>query len=341
MRFSASASQQKSSNISERHFPQWFSFRQTDRQAYCNRYMYVNCPAHCAFLQQQDTLWCCKMQAAVCFYLFVKVRQLTAAKHNAWLVNSQLDKHETKWRRKTWDITTALPLLEWANVLSNKGLHQSCLRQHAMKGKWRSWSSNSHHRHQLECGGGYLGLIQSLGKDHVPYHEDVRGGDIAPHIHPLGITPVAHLHRQSAPCPLDRGGAKIWFGRCREKTISASVEYWTSIPLSPTCGPVTIPTELWRINRRWRVRSGTLLLVGLALPDLRAGPSVFLKWSMHPATDLEMNFPIRMSPLQSIMKRESGPLARMGGFGATSRAVWLGMFPKIQSEKTGLFRPGQ
>jgi len=112
-------------------------------------------------------------------------------------------------------------------------------------------------------------------------------------------------------------------------------------PRSPTCGPVIIRTQLSRINWRWSVRSGALLLVGRELPDLRAGPSVFLKWSMHPATDLEMNFPIRMSPLQSIMKRESGPLARMGGFGATSRAVWLGMFPKIQSEKTGLFRPRQ
>lgn len=212
-----------------------------------------------------------------------------------------------------------------------------------MKGKWRSWSSNSHHRHQLECVGGYLELKQSLRKDHVPHHEEVRGGgDIAPHIHPLGITPVAHFHRQSAPCPLDRGlgGAKIWFGRCRKKK-KQSVPVSRTEPRSPTCGPVIIRTQLSRINWRWSVRSGALLLVGRELPDLRAGPSVFLKWSMHPATDLEMNFPIRMSPLQSIMKRESGPLARMGGFGATSRAVWLGMFPKIQSEKTGLFRPRQ
>lgn len=72
------------------------------------------------------------------------------------------------------------------------------------------------------------------------------------------------------------------------------------------------------------------MLVGRALQAyVQVGPSVFLKWSMHPATELEMNFPIRtsvcmsvcLSPLQSIMKRESGPLARMGGYGAASRAV--------------------
>jgi len=37
-----------------------------DSQTYRNSCMHVHCPAHCAFLQQHDTLQCCKMQAAVC-----------------------------------------------------------------------------------------------------------------------------------------------------------------------------------------------------------------------------------------------------------------------------------